>query len=1092
MPGGLHIILGNRLEVLAEALADVIRNGATARAGDPLQAETVLVQSKGMQRWISMSLARHNGICANMAFPFPNAFLEETCTKVIGAPPPGHPFDPCWLTFRIMALLNAMADQNAFKPVRNYLAGQGSELKRYQLSRKIADLFDQYLVFRPDIIAQWEKGRESDPAPDHAWQAILWRRIKTEIDRPHRSDLQKELLRRLMDERVPIANLPARVSVFGISYLPVFHVQVLDALAHRIPVNLFLLNPCRQYWADIFSDHQMILARSKVSQLDADPADFHFERGNRLLSSWGQQGRQFFALTHHLEGQVSELFQDNDNRTLLEKIQQDILDLIDRPATAACQTQDLPADDRSIRVHVCHSPMREVEVLHDQLMDILEHDPDMHPGDILVMTPDIGHYAPFIHAVFGTSVESRENVIPYTVADQNLASDSRLVEGYLRLLWLPESRFEVSRVMEMLECEALRQRFGIDEHDLHQIEIWLQEANIRWGWDGEHRRRKGLPRSEANTWRTGLDRLIAGYAMQSDVDGLFAGILPHEGIEGSDVQVLEKLIHYVETLYRHISQIPADATLDRWAALLNGWIDTFFLADDPSSRDMQVLRRTIGQLKDIEDNIASGDPIGFEAVRQYLTDSLKQAAFGAGFMAGCVTFCAMLPMRSIPAKTICLLGLQHDAFPQESHEPGFSLIAGDPRPGDRSKRNDDKYLFLEALISARSIFYLSYIGRDIQDNSAKPPSVIVNELLEYIAQGFNVAVDDVVTVHPLQSFSRSYFNGQDSRLFSYSKEDWQALDQMRSHAGATRFFRHPLPPPEQAWYQCDLGQLDAFFSNPCRFLLEKRLGIKFRPPLSVLEDRENFNLDPLSYYQIGQSLLSATTKGHDARQHYLSATAGGEIPPGIPGQVVHDRIEDDLNRFLTTLNRFQTQDHRFHIDVDLDLQPFHIGGRIEGLGAQARLVYRFARLRPKDLLSAFIAHLCLQLQPQNQCPETTVLVCKDAIWKFGPLNAATAADTLRTYLSLFRDGLQMPLTFFSLTSFEYAYKRIVKNNDRADAIQSAIKTWRGGYKKAGEFEDAYIKLCFKDEEPLTPEFESLAMSIFSPLFGCGQLVNPGF
>jgi exodeoxyribonuclease V gamma subunit len=1091
MPGNLHIFIGNHLEALAGALAEVTRSGIATGTPDPLQPEIVLVQSKGMQRWISMSLASQNGICANMAFPFPNAFLEETYAKVIGVLPNHSPFDPPGLTFRIMALLDEMIDIKAFEPIRYYLSGPGSDLKRFQLSRKIADVFDQYLVFRPDTILAWESGQVAQLPAEHNWQALLWRRIRADVTLPHRTELQKELIQRLTDDRVPIAHLPAQVSVFGISYLPVFHVQVLDALAHRIPVNLFLLNPCRQYWADIFSDHQLILARSRVAGSDADPSDFHFERGNRLLSSWGQQGRQFFGLTHHLDGQVTELFQDNSDQTLLGHIQQDILDLVDRSAEPGTEHPHRVPADASLRVHVCHSPMREVEVLHDQLMDIMDGDSEIHPGDILVMTPDIGHYAPFIHAVFGTSGEKKDSVIPYTVADQALTGESRLVEGYLRLLQLKESRFEVSRLMELLEFEALRQRFGFEDRDLHQVERWLREANIRWGWDGAYRQRQGLPRTEINTWRAGLDRLIAGYALQMDSDEMFAGILPHEGIEGSDVHTLGKLIHYAETLNQRISQIPIKATMDQWAAILADLIDTFFQGDENCFRDMQVLRAAVGQLDQIANDIASHDEISFEVVRQFLTDNFKQASFGTGFMSGCVTFCAMLPMRSIPAKAICLLGLQHDAFPQELHEPGFSLIASDPRPGDRSKRNDDKYLFLEALLSARKVFYISYIGRDIQDNSAKPPSVLVSELLEYITQGYGISTRQLVTEHPLQPFSVFYFDKHNPRLFSYSKENRDALDRMLSKSENGPFFPEPLPPPDEPWYQCDLGQLEAFFANPTRFLLEQRLGIYLRQTPDTLEDREKFNLDPLSSYHISQSLLAFSRKGRGAMDHYQAVVAAGALPPGTSGLVAHDGIEEEVKRFLNTLNDFLPEDEPYHLDLDLTLKPFHIGGRIEGVCTRVRLAFRLARLRPKDLLSAFIDHLAMQLIQRNDCPKTTLLVSKDAVWEFAPLDRSSADDTLKTYLSLFEEGLQKPIAFFSRTSFEYAFKRLLKNKDRAEALKNAIKTWQGGYNQVGESQDAYINLCFKHENPLTKDFEAMALKVFSPLFSCGRELRTG-
>jgi exodeoxyribonuclease V gamma subunit len=1083
MAGSLHIYVSNHLEALGACLAELVRHSPA----DPLEPETILVQSKGMQRWLSMTIARHNLICANMNFPFPNAFLEQAYAKFTAASPDHNRFAPEFLAFRIMALLDGLRHHEAFGPIRRYLAGQASAMKSFQLARKIAEVFDQYLVFRPDMLSDWEQGRHGKLPPTQVWQAVLWQRLTVDAGNGHRANLQKALVAKLLDDNISRSGLPRRVSVFGISHLPLFHLQVLKALSRRLPVHFFLLNPCRQYWADILSDHQLIGVRSRLGGDSRDaPADLHFERGNRLLASWGQQGRNFFELIQEVEDQVSELFKDN-SASLLGRTQQDILDLVDRfHDTSAAETQ-VPVD-QSLQVHICHSAMREVEVLYDQLLEILEKHSEIHPGDILVMTPDIGLYAPFIHAVFGTSPETGENAIPYTLADQNITTESRLVEAYLRLLQLKDSRLEVSRVMELLEYEPIRVRFGMTEQDLHMVEIWLREANVRWGWEGRDLVRYGLPRFAQNTWRAGLDRLIAGFAMASDDNELFAGILPHEGIEGSDAKVLGCLIRFAETLSQWLQQIPAQTTLSHWADMLTAAIDAFFQADEITARDLDALRACIEQLRKIAAEVSTIDQVPFEVVRQYLLDNLKSTFFGTGFLAGGVTFCAMVPMRSIPAKVICLLGLQHDAFPRESHEPGFNMIASDPRPGDRSKRNDDKYLMLEALLSAREILYISYIGRDIQDNAPKPPSVLVDELLEYIEDNYGIRADQLVIEHPLQGFSPSYFDGRNARLFSYSAENREAAGYLQSEGRIDPFFAGRLPVPEDEWRRCEFGQLNGFFSNPSKYLMEQRLGLFLKPTPRILEDREKFNLDPLSGYLISQSLLDSFRQGRDAKRHFEAIRAAGELPPGTAGRVVHDAVEDEVTGFLDILVQHLPADEPKHLDIDLTIKSYRLGGRIDHLHTGVRVLYRMASLRPKDLLTTFILHLTLNALPREDTPKTSRLVCKDAVWEFRPLTAAVAFKTLQTYLDLYWEGLQAPLPFFSRTSLEYAILRLLKNKDRADALSGALKKWTGSVYQPGESQDAYIHQCFKHADPLTGEFESLALEVYGPVLSNGRTV----
>jgi exodeoxyribonuclease V gamma subunit len=174
--------------------------------------------------------------------------------------------------------------------------------------------------------------------------------------------------------------------------------------------------------------------------------------------------------------------------------------------------------------------------------------------------------------------------------------------------------------------------------------------------------------------------------------------------------------------------------------------------------------------------------VEIEVVKSCLENLLEHVNFGHGFISSGVTFCAMLPMRSIPFKVVCLVGMNMDAFPRESKILGFDLMAKNPRIGDRSRRNDDKYLFLEALISARNKLYISYVGQSIRDNTRISPSVLVSELIDYIKEGFGLSEDEIVTFHRLQAFSSEYFN-TDSKLFSYSNENFAASFSRRFQSG---------------------------------------------------------------------------------------------------------------------------------------------------------------------------------------------------------------------------------------------------------------------------------------------------------------------
>ena len=425
MPG-LKLFTSNRLEILAERLAEQFRPPLPS----PFESEIILVQSKGMERWLSMELARHHGICANYRFPFPNRFVYDVFKKVIPDLPESSPFDPWVMTWKIMRLLPACLKRKGFESLRVYLGDERSSLKRFQLSSRIADTFDQYLVFRPEMILEWDQG-----AGDH-WQAILWRELAKGDEKKHRAGLQKAFFEALRNNSVDLKNLPTRISVFGISALPPFHIEILSALSKFIDVNLFLMNPCREYWSDITSGREMKRIAEKMQKGDKVPKDLPLEKGNSLLASMGALGREFFNQIYGLGCDDQGVSVDSGEESLLRAIQSDILNLRDRSGDARSKITE---SDDSIRIHSCHSPMREIEVLQDCLLALFEGDPDLRPRDILVMAPEIRIYAPFIQAVFSLPADDPRR-IPFSVADRGVREEGSLIDAFLNFLALGRSR----------------------------------------------------------------------------------------------------------------------------------------------------------------------------------------------------------------------------------------------------------------------------------------------------------------------------------------------------------------------------------------------------------------------------------------------------------------------------------------------------------------------------------------------------------------------------------------------------------------------------------------------------------------------------
>ncbi len=1069
MPG-LTLHSSNRLEILIDRLAELI---ATPLA-DPFASEIILVQSSGMERWVSMELANRHGICANCRFPFPNSYIGELFGMLLPPVVKDSPYAPDKLGWKIMENLPGFLDEPSFAEIKSYLTNGPSgpgDFKLYQLSRRIADVFDQYLLFRPEMIMKWEKeGR----GRDGGWQAQLWRLLSRDLQAPHRAALLRDFLRKA--EKIESSPaFPERISIFGISALPPFHLDALDAASRITDVHMFVMNPCEEYWGEILSSRQM--SRRSRSFKGKDPGkDLHMEAGNILLASMGSLGRDFLQmLLQKFDCEDDYIFVPPGRDSLLHSIQSDILELRDGLPQKASSF----SDDRSIEVHSCHSPLREAEVLQDNLLALLEERPDIRPRDILVMMPDIATYAPFIEAVFSLP-ESDPRMIPFGIADKGLRAESRTINAFLGLLDMPASRFGAGRVLEVLESAQIREKFELNEPDVDIIREWVRGARICWGLDEGHRESLGLPGFTQNTWRAGLDRMLLGYALPEKDGEIFGGALPFDRIEGSASDLLGRFLAFTDKLFAAANAMGTERTLADWAGFLGALADDFFPQGVDISPDMDLLRKAFSELR------GSGEifrrKVGLDIVIDYLKRRLEIEGFGGRFLSGGITFCAMLPMRSIPFKIICLLGMDDGAYPRESSPPGFDLIAKEPRPGDRSRRLDDRYLFLETVLSAREKLYISYTGQDIRDNSERPPSVLVSELTDYLAGGYGITRTAVK--HALQAFNQQYF--QKRGLVSYSRENFAAARSLKAggqrHAPA--FFGEGLSEPEPRYRNITVDDLCNFFSNPARFLLTRRLGLILDDGADVLNDREPFEVRGLDRHELETGLLEKALQGTDMRREMERLRAGGLIPPGTPGECWFEETCASIARLAARVKALRAGTALEPFGVDLSLSGFRITGSISGLYPGGLVLHRPAG-RERHLVTFWITRLvldCAAAAVKMPAPAIAALCTGniDCVYRH-PENSPAILSGL---LEIYRRGLTRPVPFFPQASWAYAE---AEHDGRDDAEDRARAEFEGNDWSRGEIADLYVRRCFAGSDPLeNPEFRELARGVIGPALECGD------
>ncbi|HVO24238.1 MAG TPA: exodeoxyribonuclease V subunit gamma [Candidatus Margulisiibacteriota bacterium] len=1066
----MHVHRSNRTERLVDVLAEVVARPI----GEAPAPECIVVQGKGMERWLSMQLAQRFGVWANPDFPFPRKLIERAVAAVLGPEAASAPcFEPETMMWAIADLLPQYLSRAAFASIHSYLAEDTSGTKRIALAQRIAETFDQYLVYRPEMILEWEQGGGAD------WQAVLWRALVERHGATHIAARAGALLRAA--PTAPAIGFPARVSLFGMSTLPPLYLRLLMSVAAHVELHLFVLSPSREYWADIRSRREVIRARRDVG---ADT--LHLAEGHPLLASLGRIGREFqqvLEASGDYQETDADLYQDPGTGSLLTTVQSDILTLTHRGPRGSRAPLPYRDDDRSISVHACHSPMREVEVLHDQLLAAFDADRTLEPRDVVVMSPAIDAYAPLIDAVFGSTAGHAR--IPYRIADRNLRVTDEVVDAFGRLLAVLRGRLTATEVLDLLSMEAIHTRFGIAAEDLDLLRTWITEAGIRWGVDAAHRATNLQPAMHENTWRFGLDRLLLGYAMSGDERTLFRSVLPYDDVEGTGAALLGRLADFCETLFTLRAALEPARPLAIWPDTLSGALQRMIAVTPQTADQHQHIRSTLAELAACAATAGFHEPIDLDTLRSYLDVRLQRDSSSHGFLSGGVSFCALVPMRTIPFRVVCLLGMNDDLFPRAQRPFGFDLIAQRPRPGDRSSREDDRYLFLEALLSARQRLIITHVGQSVRDNREIPPSVVVSELLDTLDDSFGSDTtplrERLVVRHPLQPFSPRNFGSDDPRRSSYSASHWagaRALGQPRR--SAPPFVCAPLPPSDDQ-AAVGLDDLVRFFEHPARAFLQRRVQLYLGNDAPIVEDREPMDLDNLALWTVGDRLLQVVVKGADLATAFAPLRASGVLPLGVPGECLYDELRPQIELIGRRARELMRGGRCRPVEIDAVLARTRITGLLRDLFAAGQVRYQFSRLGGRHELGVWIRHLVLNWLRPPACAADSFIVGRPSgadpsvIVRFHAV--ADPVPILQDLLSLYWLGQTLPLPLFPRTS--RAYVQALQSGGMEDGGRAALAAARAVFTRTGgpvpsEGEDVYVQQLFATCDPLDPTFPPLA------------------
>nr|WP_279118884.1 exodeoxyribonuclease V subunit gamma [Snodgrassella alvi] len=1063
----LYVYQSNQLSDLAALFASVYQHTSPQSAW---AATEIVVQSQGMRRYLNHYLAQEHGIAANLHFSLPASYIWQLTHQVLPQTPALNPFQSEVLRWRLLGLFHSPAFRQpqlcqTATALHSYL--DSSTQAPYHLAGKLADMFDQYLIYRNDWINNWQENKSANLGEDEQWQAELWRWLNNESDLPHRAGLMQEFLSKLGSE-----HLPERIFVFGIATMAPVYLHALQVIAQYTDVHIFAVNPCAEYWGNVLSADMLL--NSQETDLSVV--------GHPLLASLGKQGRDFFDALNDL-GEVVYMPSvyaqcDEVADTLLHRLQNDI-QCLQHPKQSEPPYR-LQEYDNSIQIVAAHSCLRELQILKEQLIQDLAAHPHWQPQDIAVLTPHIGPYLPFIHAVFGQT-QGDTPALPYNIADVKISLHEPLLQLFEKLLQLMQSRFDIETVLPLLDESALRARFDLNDSDAELIHRVWSEQGVRWGVDADMRHEYG-GQGKHFTWQQARERTVLGWLLpENKYTALWQQQLPWFGDIGQ-TEILACAQQLIDCLIKHHSCWQKAATISEWIARTRQLLRDLADTDSLSGHAMQQLETSLAEWQAqaalAQFNLTIEPAIAIEHLQNYLSTTRQ-----AEFLRGGITFCSMVPMRSLPFRCICLLGLNDGEFPRTTKSAAFDLIAQHPRRGDRARRNDDRYLFLESILSAREKLYLSYIGKDIRKNEELAPSALLYELTDVLAAmtGCNPLVfnQQHIIRHPLQPFSYRYFNGD---LVSCRSDYATALNQNIDKPAP---FYAKITEPEKQNQEVDIESFIRFWRNPVRHWLQQQLQWQAPYQETPVSAAEPFAIENSA------SIYTAYTRAR--RQHLdfaevdAALAVSGLVPEGELGVIVSQVLR---NQTLALDSSILFSPAVADIAFIFEHEQLQLSGNISRLHQCGQLIERNHTPTAPDNIELYLRHLLLCATESEGAQDTYELYpAKPRM--LAAMSLIDAQAQLALWLEYYRLGQSRPLPFFPKTSLTTAlkwYRNRQKKNRApeygAEERSTAFKVYADSHNGKPQADYPEVAQVFGRDEELpidTPLFWQLIEELLLPM-----------
>ncbi len=1029
----LYFHRAERTDLLADGLGELLSDPLP----DPFAEELVIVPAKGVERWLSQRLSHilgrgngADGVCAGVSFRNPHSLIAEITGTV-----DDDPWSPDAMVWPLLEVIDGSLDEPWCRTLATHLGHfeQGAEEKelrqgrRYAVARRLAGLFVSYARQRPQLLVDWEADSSGDIASDLLWQPPLWRALLNRVDADPPHVRHAKTIATLQESPT---GLPERISLFGHTRLADTDIELLGALATHHDLHLWLPHPSDDLWHSLANLHRPIARRNDTS---------HRNVGHPLLATLGRDLRE---LQRALPKATHDEYVGGATKpnTLLGWLQSDIAaNAIRRDGRVHTP------NDRSVQVHRCHGPARQIDVLREVLLGLLADDKTLEPRDILVMCPDIETYAPLIVAGFGLG-DMIKGVHPahrlrVRLADRSLVQTNPLLGVVSQLLALAGGRATSTEVLNLAQAAPVRARFGFTDDDLEDITRWVRQANIRWGFDREHRRPYGVDFFQ-NTWRFGIDRVLTGVAMSDDSHAWIDTALPLDDVSSDRVELAGQLAEYVDRLHHVVESLTAAMLLRDWLTALTDGITLLARVDDDDLWQISQLEREFGGI--LKKAGPRADTLmRLPDIRALLERHLAGRPTRANFCTGTLTVCTMVPMRSVPHRVVCLVGLDDGIFPRLSVVDGDDVLARDPMTGERDIRSEDRQLLLDAIGAATEKLVITYTGANEYSGQERPPAVPLAELLDTLDITTPEKVrDQIVVKHPLQPFdTRNVVPGQliPGEPFTF---DTTVLRAARARSGdrAERppFISGPLPtpPPDDVM----LADLIGFFRDPVKGFF-RALDYTLPWEIDGVEDAMPVDIDALEEWTVGDRMLHDMAHGMELDRAREAEWRRGTLPPGRLGWRKATEIRDQAGLLAEAAQPYR-KGVPDAVDVDIDLGGRRMTGTVSPVFGDRLVSVTYSKLDGRHLLQSWIPLLALLAHAPHRDWSAT---CIGRAWRGTTprqeelgRSVDAAVDLLSDLVAMYDAGRREPLPLPVKTSFAWAEAR----HSRSDPEQAAMYRWR--------------------------------------------------